>query len=286
MPLVRAALSGHSTRIEDLPLLMTRYGIEEPTNWSFSYSPVFDDDGDIVGMMNIVVETTEAVRNREQAKQAFEEAQIQLNLQRKLEARQKALKAEMAHRMKNTLAMTQAVVSQSLRNASSTEEAAKVISGRMLALAEAQDVLVDGPSQRASIRAVLERALRPHEDRVGRFCLSGPEATLSPAQGLGLSLAVHELATNATKYGALIADEGFVEIVWTVDTANAFRLEWKERGGPAVSAPARTGFGSRLTQKIVAGYFRGSGALLYETDGVRFVLSGSLADDDIGEPSS
>jgi len=108
----------------------------------------------------------------------------------------------MAHRMKNTLAMTQAVVSQSLRNASSTEEAAKVISGRMLALAEAQDVLVGGPSQRASIRAVLERALRPHEDRVGRFCLSGPEATLSPAQGLGLSLAVHELATNATKYGA------------------------------------------------------------------------------------
>jgi len=62
LPLVRAAVSGQSTRIEDLPLLMTRYGIEEPTNWSFSYSPVFDDDGDIVGMMNIVVETTEAVR--------------------------------------------------------------------------------------------------------------------------------------------------------------------------------------------------------------------------------
>lgn len=84
LPLVRAALSGSSTRLEDLPLVMTRYGVEEDTNWSFSYSPVFGDDGDIVGMMNIVVDSTESVRNRERLGEALAESEAQLEVQRRL----------------------------------------------------------------------------------------------------------------------------------------------------------------------------------------------------------
>lgn len=276
LPLVRDALAGKSTRVENLPLVMTRNGQEEPTNWSFSYSPVFNDDGAISGMMNIVVESTEAVRNQRRLLQAFDEAQVQLGVQKQLEEQQQALQAELAHRMKNTLAMTQAIVSQSLRNAPSTEDAIRSINGRMLALSDAQNLLVDTPSQRAEVAEVVERALLPHMDHPDRFVFSGDAVVLAPAQSLGLSLAIHELATNAAKYGALSAEIGHVVITWTLTSPEAFHFEWKEARGPAVTPPAKTGFGSRLTQRIVASYFRGEALIQYEPDGIRFTLDGKV----------
>jgi len=134
-PLVEKALAGHSTRVEDMPLLMTRSGYDEPTNWSFSYSPVFNDDGNVAGMMNIVVEATEHVRGREQFRQTLDDGREHIRIQREFEQRQRELQSELAHRMKNTIAIIQAVVSQTLRNASSTQEASETINGRLIAMA-------------------------------------------------------------------------------------------------------------------------------------------------------
>lgn len=178
--------------------------------------------------------------------------------------------------MKNILAMTQAIISQSLRNARSMDEAAQTITGRIQALSEAQNVLVTGPSQQADIKDVLRQALQPHEDKAGRFSLDGPTSMLSSAQTLGLSLAVHELGTNAAKYGALSNGTGSIAIAWSIDAADRFQIEWKETRGPSVKAPERSGFGSRLTQRIVASYFHGAGAIAFESDGVRFTLIGRL----------
>lgn len=274
LPLIEKALRGEATSLVDFPLVMTRNGYEEATNWTFSYSPIFDDDGHVVGMMNIVAESTEAVRTRAQLARALEGAREHIRVQQELEEQRAALQAELAHRMKNTIAMTQAVVSQSLRHSKSVEEAAETVNGRLVALAQAQSLLVQG-GQRASIREVVERTLEPHRDHDGRFLLDGPDFVLEAQQAMGITLAVHELATNSAKYGAQSVAEGFVSITWTLDELQ-FSLTWKESGGPPVSAPSQRGFGSRLKDRIVPSYFKGFGKTTFEPDGVRYVLTGRI----------
>jgi PAS domain S-box-containing protein len=276
LPLVNKALDGEATSLIELPLVVTRNGYEEPTNWTFSYSPVFDDDGNVAGMLNIVMEATEAVLTRRQLADAYQAAKQHIEVQQKLVDQREALQAELAHRMKNTVAMTQAVVSQSLRHAKSMEEAADTISGRLVALAQAQDLLVQDGGQRAGISDVVHRALEPHRDHGGRFQITGPDFVLESPQALGITLALHELATNSAKYGALSAESGMVEIGWTLD-AGKMVFAWKELGGPPVVAPSSRGFGSRLKDKIVPTYFRGKGRTLFEPDGVRYVLKGEIA---------
>ncbi|EPE96454.1 sensor histidine kinase [Rhizobium grahamii] len=274
-PFVEKALAGRSTRMEDMPLLMTRNGYDEPTNWTFSYSPVFDDDGNVAGMMNIVVEATEHVRRRDQLAQALEEAREHIRIQRLLERRQRELQSELTHRMKNTIAMTQAVVSQTLRNATSTQEASETINGRLVAMARAQDLLLQGSTSRMGIHSIINRALEAHRDGDGRFFLEGPDLVVEGQRALGLSLAIHELATNAAKYGALCADTGIVHIQWGSNDGH-FTFEWKEKDGPPPAPRTRVGFGSRLTERIVASYFKGTGRTLFEPDGIRYVLEGAL----------
>jgi PAS domain S-box-containing protein len=274
LPLVEKALRGEATSLVDLPLVVTRNGYEEASNWTFSYSPVFDDNGNVAGMMNIVVESTEAVRTREELSQAYEAAREHIRVQLEFEEQRAALQAELAHRMKNTIAMTQAVVSQSLRHSKSVEEAAETVNGRLVALAQAQSLLVQG-GQRAAIREVVERTLEPHRDHEGRFVLDGPDFILEAQQAMGITLALHELATNAAKYGAQSVADGFVSITWSAAEPQ-FTLMWKESGGPPVVAPSQPGFGSRLKDRIVPSYFKGSGKTIFEPDGVRYLLTGRI----------
>ncbi len=128
----------------------------------------------------------------------------------------------------------------------------------------------------ADIGDVVSSALAPHDSGVGRFEIDGPTSRLTSRQALGLSLALHELATNAAKYGALSGDNGKVEIKWNVEEDGAFRFSWSESGGPQVSVPTRVGFGSQLIRRMVAPYFDGEAYLDYDPYGVRFTLSGKL----------
>jgi two-component sensor histidine kinase len=211
------------------------------------------------------------------------ESQRLLEERREADRRQRVLQRELAHRMKNTLAMVQAVVTQSLRNASSLEEAAHVAGERIQALGRAQDMLTETNWETADIREVVAAAIRPHIDGGERLQVSGPPAELTAQQGMGLALAIHELATNAAKYGALSNQEGRISVAWALDADGAFRFDWVETGGPEVSAPARRGFGSRLTERVVPTYFQGKAALIYGPGGIEYGLSGMLVAPNGGE---
>jgi two-component sensor histidine kinase len=283
LPLIRQALSGRSVWMEDLPLVMTRHGYDEETNFTFSYSPVRDDNGRIVGMLNTVTETTRNVQDKlallrvnEELAIEVERTRVALDQRLASEQQQRILQRELAHRMKNTLAMVQAIVAQSIRHATSLEEAVVAVSSRINALAAAQDALMDESWEKASIVDVVATAIRPHADGEHRIVVTGPDVSLTAQQALGLSLAIHELGTNAIKYGALSTDDGRVLIEWDVDQDGSFEFRWTEVNGPQVREPSRRGFGSRLIERIVGSYFSGRGALTYDPRGVHFKLTGRL----------
>ncbi|WP_417308693.1 sensor histidine kinase [Devosia sp.] len=275
-PVVIEALSGKGTWVEDMPLVMTRNGVEEQTYWSYSYSPLYDDAGKVAGLIDIATETTAAVEARHELTRSAEEARRQLELQHKLDEQHRVIHREMMHRMKNIFSMTKAVVSQTLRHADSLAEANETVSQRISALANAQDVLTNVRSSSTGLRAMVSQALKPHQEN-GRITVEGPETMIPSQNALGVALAIHELATNATKYGALSNDTGRVRLSWAVDADSGFTMEWREQGGPPVAPPTRNGFGSQLMRRIVPSYFSGVGETRFAEDGLHYVLTGSIS---------
>ena len=191
------------------------------------------------------------------------------------EAERDVMASELAHRMKNMLTVAQVVVTQSLRGVPGVERARSAIAARLHALGEAQEVLTRHDGRDAGIEAVIETALKPFDSARRRISLEGPAVDLGPRPVLGLSLGLHELATNAVKHGALSGDEGRVEIRWTA-ADGAFSLEWAEHDGPPVAPPASRGFGSTILDRVVGDYFGGTAKVEYAPDGVRFRLQGTL----------
>ena len=202
---------------------------------------------------------------------------------RRVEEEREHLMHEASHRLKNAFGMVQSVINQTLRKARSLEEGHEVLSGRVRALANAQDILTRSNEGAMQIDAVVEAALLPHRTGEGRFVIDGPVAIISGRQSLGLSLALHELATNAIKYGALSGETGRVAIGWAIQSDGTFDFFWQESDGPAVTKPTRSGFGSVLIEKIVASYFDGSATLDFHHSGVVFRLTGSIAPPDQAE---
>ncbi|EZP54977.1 PAS domain S-box protein [Sphingomonas sp. RIT328] len=186
------------------------------------------------------------------------------------------LAQELTHRVKNTLATVSAVVGQSLRNATSVTEAEAAIAGRIASLGAAHDLLIRDEVEGATLREVAERALMPFMDRAHEvFTIDGPEVRLSPAVTLAVSMALHELATNAAKYGALSAAGGRVDLAWRhIDPADPhrLRLSWQESGGPPVTPPTRTGFGTRMISRVLSQHVRGQATIDYPPEGVRFIV--------------
>jgi len=192
---------------------------------------------------------------------------------RAAETRRRDLAHEMAHRMKNLLSMVQAVATQTLRQSTSMEEGRLAISQRLTALARAQDILTLSDYEEATICEVVAATIAPHQTADRRIRSCGPDMLLTSQQALGLSLAIHELATNAAKYGALSNGSGTVDVGWT-NEHGTFVFDWIERGGPAVVAPQRRGFGSKLIERIVASYFNGEGRIDFAPGGIAFRLVG------------
>lgn len=171
------------------------------------------------------------------------------------EAYQREMSLELAHRMKNQLALVQAIVSQTLRSTTDVAALSDVLNGRITALAKAHDMLIHGPAGQAMISDFVRSTLALYDP--GRLEISGPAFDIAPRSALSLSLILHELGTNAAKYGALSNEGGTVEISWAVsdDPHPVFELVWQENGGPPVAQPSRRGAGSRL---IMAGLGAGS----------------------------
>jgi PAS domain S-box-containing protein len=186
------------------------------------------------------------------------------------------LARELTHRVKNTLATVGAVVSQTLRDAPSLGEARAAVAGRIASLGAAHELLVRDEVEGAAIGEIVERVLAPFLDSNGRrFTIEGPDIRLSPEITLALSMALHELATNAIKYGALSVPEGQVAIRWALVGAvgaRRFAFSWAEQGGPPVTAPMHTGFGTRMIQRVFAQHVEGEAGITYAPEGVRFAI--------------
>jgi PAS domain S-box-containing protein len=191
------------------------------------------------------------------------------------------LNGELAHRLKNVLAVVQSVAQQTLRNAPDTETASRDLAARLVALGAATDVLTGGSWRSADLAELAAGALAPHGTIGERILIDGPEVTLKPQVAFALALALHELATNAVKYGALSNRTGTVTLAWSVagvgDDAQ-FTLRWQESGGPPVAPPTRMGFGSRLIERSLRSYFSGTTATDYRPEGLAFELNARLKD--------
>ncbi len=179
---------------------------------------------------------------------------------------------ELNHRVKNTLATVQSIVSQTLRNAGSSPQVIGDIESRLFALARGHDVLMREAWQGAALMEIVAQAIAPYQALgEGRFRVQGPDIRLNPQQTLALTMALQELATNAAKYGALSNKAGMVEMVWSIMETGAgrrLRLRWKESGGPPVEPPAHRGFGTRLIERGLASELGGEVTITFPSDGV------------------
>ena len=189
---------------------------------------------------------------------------------------QDLLMHELSHRMKNTLVLVQAIATQTMRTAGSVDEARQSFSTRMVALGKAHDLLTRPGTTSVGIADVVHAALDLHGGLQGRINVAGPALQLKPKAALALSLMLHELATNAAKYGALSGANGSVEIAWSLTDDGRMALCWTEQGGPAVAPPTRRGFGSRLIERSFAGEFDGNVHVVYAPSGVICTLAAPL----------
>lgn len=187
------------------------------------------------------------------------------------EKQQEVVLRELNHRVRNILAITQAIALQTLRGSADLKEFEHAFVGRLHALGRASTLLAAGSWRATALRPIIEAALEPHRtDENVR--LSGPEVTLPSETALTLNLALHELATNAAKYGAFSVPQGRVEVVWTIEeAAGAPRLvlQWLEHGGPTVRPPEREGFGGRLIERGIGDQLGGTVERQFLPEGAR-----------------
>ena len=195
------------------------------------------------------------------------------------EDRHQMINHELAHRVKNTLAIVQAIIGQTLRRVSNPHDALRTITDRLTALSQAHNVLTRSRTGNASIVDVVESAIAVHRPTEDRIRINGPRIDLGTRASLALSLALHELCTNAQKYGALSSDSGKISIDWSVTGGakdSRFKLTWKESGGPPVAQPKTRGFGSLLIGRALGHDFGGSTELRFEPGGVVWTLDAPL----------
>jgi two-component sensor histidine kinase len=189
--------------------------------------------------------------------------------------RRTLLLREMNHRIKNVLAAVQAIANQTFKGRATTDSL-RTFGSRLSAMAAAHDLLVSKNWESADLTQTLRAALDPFGlDRHHRFSLEGPPLRITAKAALALSMALHELCTNAAKYGALSAPGGRVAIRWWLgpgEGGRRFHLTWTESGGPPVAPPKRHGFGTRLIQSALASELAATAELQFAEPGVRFVL--------------
>jgi PAS domain S-box-containing protein len=389
-PIIDAAFQGHGTAMDDIEFTMHRNGYPEETHFAFSYTPVRDPWGTVLGMFCACSEITNQVATRreertqrERFKQVFElspggiamlvgphhvfeyanqeyqsivgltrdligkpvaqalsevvrqgiidlldrvyrageplvckDMRIELNRgpdgekQSRLidyvfqpmtddagrtggilvqardvtelradEERRELLSHELGHRLKNQLAMVQAIASQTLRSAPDLVTARRRLSERIGVLSDAHDVILKGGRGASTVMQLVQQMIAVHDDPSNpRIMISGPNLKIGSRPSLSLSLILHELATNAMKYGALSSADGRIELRWRVggEMSDRFEMTWSEAGGPTVEPPAFTGSGTRLISAGLNGTLDSRVALAYDVSGLRCDVTSDL----------
>lgn len=227
-----------------------------PLDVSLTVSPIRDEKGIIIGASKIARDITERKAS---------------------ERRQRVLSNELVHRGKNLLSVVQAMVSRSLSGKTSIDDARETLSKRIQALARSQSVLVNGGFEGARVVEIIRLEFEAFSERVD---VSGPDLMLNPRLTQTFFLLVHELATNATKYGALSEPHGRIAINWSIEGVGAearFRFQWRERGGPPVVPPTRQGFGSVLIEKVVAHELSAQPMIEFAPEGLLYQIDAPIS---------
>jgi PAS domain S-box-containing protein len=224
--------------------------------WLSTKTPMRGADGAVIGLVGVSVEITERKRD---------------------ETRRDLMIHELNHRVKNTLATVQAVASETLQGADPAMRAA--LDGRLMALASVHDVLTRESWHSADLGEVVAAALAPFGGaETRRFHVRGPALLLLPRAAVALAMGLHELATNATKYGALHVPEGRVSLLWEIagDGPQTLLMTWSEQGGPRVASPRRRSFGSAMIEGALACDLGGTATIHFDVEGVRCVIEAPL----------
>jgi PAS domain S-box-containing protein len=202
---------------------------------------------------------------------------VDLTEQKEAEKRLKLMVDELNHRVKNTLATVLAISAQSLRTAPSLEAFRQAFQGRLMALSKTHNLLNQTCWTDVGLRDLVEQALGAYADRGDdRVLVEGEDVRVGPVAAVTLGLALHELATNAAKYGSLSVPTGQVQVTWRRGERGRLRLDWEEFGGPVVQPPSQRGFGSELIQKVLASELRGEASLEFPPQGVRCTMTMAL----------
>nr|WP_104667889.1 PAS domain S-box protein [Ensifer adhaerens] len=212
-----------------------------------SVSPIYDAYGAIVGASKLAHDIT---------------------ARKDAERLQSVLVGELNHRVKNLFATVLAISRQTLGHGQLDAADVRSFEARLSSMARAHDLLIHGTWEKAELRAIVEQSISPYSP--DRFEVSGPSIQVPPRAVVSICLALHELATNAAKYGALSVDKGRVSITWTLEAGSPARLilRWEETGGPLVKQPTRRGFGSRLIESLLAAELNGTVNISYDPQGV------------------
>ncbi|MGQ3353639.1 MAG: sensor histidine kinase [Phreatobacter sp.] len=228
-------------------------GTERDYVLDFIYQPIVDDDGQVAGVF---------IQGHDVTAHAAAEKNLTL------------INHELKHRVKNTLAVTTGIVNQTLRNRGNDELLA-TLRARISAYARAHDILAPQTWATGTVHGAVMSAVQTFRAQGGSFTIEGPDLTLGSRQVLSLALAVHELAVNARRYGALSHPTGSVDIRWTLlDPENEpkFEFTWKESGGPPCREPERHGFGLHLVSRVLAADFDATTSIAFPTSGLIFTM--------------
>ena len=196
---------------------------------------------------------------------------IDITDRKRAEQERELLASELSHRVKNTLAVIEALASQT--TAESVKEFRDKFAGRIQALAQAHTLLFESDWSSGDLKVLLQQALSAyHVDHARRVLIDGAPIALKPKQALGLRLIMHELATNAIKFGAFSTKGGTVHLSWQIeqtdDRQRQVRVRWEERGGPTVEAPKQLGFGDRLIKTACEYDLEGEARFDYPPEGL------------------
>lgn len=225
----------------------------------FSYHPIFANDGAVTGIFVQGLDRTESVR---------------------AERGRELLLRELNHRVKNLFTVAMSMVNMTARNAESPKQMADILTGRLSALSHAHGLVmndsgtVGGDGGKIAFDELLRKIVAPHVDEeLSRLEIDGPRLVLASKAATSLALVMHELATNAAKYGALSTADGRIMVTWNIEEGEV-KLVWKETGGPGIEGtPEPSGFGSRLSRISIEGQLDGQLAFAWPRDGVEVTIT-------------
>lgn len=196
---------------------------------------------------------------------------------KKVEQHRELLVRELSHRVKNTMAMVMSIVRRTAKNSASVDDYVENLMGRLRAMADAHALLFETNWSEAALQDVIHRTVSAYIRNFDRIILTnGAAVTLDPKAALALSMVLNELATNALKYGSLSNSSGKVFVKWNMsrneDGVDTLQLEWREEGGPPISQPIKTGFGTTLITRTIEYELQGSVSIYYDSTGLKCTI--------------